>query len=750
MAVTRRRVLVSALVVGGGLAITAGLRRLDDGNARTKFGAGHPDETVLNAWLRVAPDGGITCGVHRAELGQGVATVLAMLLAEELDADWRRVRYAFTPLDKDYFNFGILAGGEPFGPVAGRPLAAAGTSVLRAVFRQIGLDVTIASSSTVDAWDTLRAAGAEARWRLQSAAAARFRVPVGRLVTTDGVVSDPETGQRAHLGELAADAARLAPAGRVPPKVPAAFRLLGRSLPRLDVPAKVTGSTRYAIDHVEPGMLFGAVRHAPAVGGRLGAVDPAPALAVPGVVRVVPVLDRAVVVLAADTWTAEQGAAQLALTAVSGPAVGDSAALDAAYRAALDDPAATVFVAPDGTAAPATATREAVYSLPFLAHACLEPMNCAARFAAGRLTLWAPTQAPVLVRDEAAKYTGLDPAGIDVRGQPIGGGFGRRADVDYAIEAAVVALAVPDTTVKLTWSRAEDLRHDMYRPMAVGRVRGGVTADGRIASLDYTLVSESVVASNNRRTPSPRGGEAAKDRTTLSGAIDHPYAVPVQRFAYVPRDDGIPVGFWRSVSASINPFLLESFIDELAAAAGADALEFRRRHLAGHDRHLEVLAAAAELAGWANPLPPGAGRGLALGENHGSVAALVVEVGPAADGLRVRRISAVVDCGFAVHPAAAEDQVTGGILDGYRAACLPGITLRGGAVEQGNFDGFPWLRLADAPPVAVRLISRPDARPAGIGEVGVPLVAPALANAIAAATGTRLRELPLAGAGFRA
>jgi isoquinoline 1-oxidoreductase beta subunit len=200
MAVTRRRVLVSALVVGGGLAVTAGLRRLDDGDARAKFGAGHPDETVLNAWLRVAPDGSITCGVHRAELGQGVATVLAMLLAEELDADWRRVRFEFTPLDKDYFNFGILAGGEPFGPVAGRPLAGAGTTVLRAVFRQIGLDVTIASSSTVDAWDTLRAAGAEARWRLQSAAAARFRVPVGRLQTTDGVVSDPETGQRAHLG----------------------------------------------------------------------------------------------------------------------------------------------------------------------------------------------------------------------------------------------------------------------------------------------------------------------------------------------------------------------------------------------------------------------------------------------------------------------------------------------------------------------------------------------------------------------
>jgi CO/xanthine dehydrogenase Mo-binding subunit len=304
-------------------------------------------------------------------------------------------------------------------------------------------------------------------------------------------------------------------------------------------------------------------------------------------------------------------------------------------------------------------------------------------------------------------------------------------------------MAVPGRLVQLTWSRADDIRHDMLRPMAVGRVRGAVDGDGRIASLDYTLVSESCVASNNRRTPSPRGGEAAKDRSTLSGAIDHPYAIPVQRFAYVPRDDGIPTGFWRSVSGSINPFLLESFIDELAAAAGVDPVEFRRRHLAGRARHLAVLDAVTRLAGWGMATAPGAGRGIAIGENHESVAALVVEVGPGPDGrLRARRISCAVDCRFAVHPDAARAQIVGGILDGYNAALQGRVTFDGGAVTEANFDTYPWIRLAEAPEVEVELLT-PGGRPAGVGEVGVPLVAPALANAVFAATGQRLRELPL-------
>ncbi|MBL8225235.1 MAG: xanthine dehydrogenase family protein molybdopterin-binding subunit [Chromatiales bacterium] len=746
MALSRRKVIVAGLAVAGGLGIVVGTRRLDDGDAVEKFAAGHPDEVALNAWIRVAADGWVTFGIHRAEMGQGVTTSLAMLLAEELDADWSRVRYEFTPVDNDYFNFGILAGGRPFGETEGRPLAKAGTALVREAFHQFGLSVTIASSSTVDAWDTLRAAAAEARARLLSAAGVRFSAPAGRLQVAAGVVSDPVTGQQAGFGELAADAVRMVSAGRVPPKAPESFRLLGTSPPRLDIPARVTGAAVYAIDQRQPGMLFGTVCHAPRAGGRIGAADTAAAAALPGVERVVPILDRGIAVLANDTWTAFRAAALVRVEPAEGDQSLSTPALEQAYRRALDEPGAVVFRSEgDAAAIPAGATTvTADYALPFLAHACMEPMNCAALFADGRLTLWAPTQAPTLARDEAAKYTGLDPALVDVRMQPIGGGFGRRADCDFVVEAAVAAMAVPGRMVQLTWSRADDIRHDMLRPMAVGRVRGAVDGEGRIASLDYTLVSESCVASNNRRTPSPRGGEAAKDRSTLSGAIDHPYAIPVQRFAYVPRDDGMPTGFWRSVSGSINPFLLESFVDELAAAAGADPVEFRRRHLEGQSRHLTVLDAVTRLAGWGTPTGPGVGRGIAIGENHESVAALVVEVGPGPDGrLRARRISCAVDCRFAVHPDAARAQIVGGILDGYSAALQGRVTLADGAIVEGNFDTYPWIRMADVPEVQVELLT-PGGRPAGIGEVGVPLVAPALTNAIFAATGQRVRELPLA------
>lgn len=747
MAMSRRRIIVAGLAIAGGLGVIVATRRLDDGDAKVKFGAGHPDEVALNGWIRIAPDGFTTFGIHRAEMGQGVTTALSMLLADDLDADWRRVGYEFTPLDKDYFNFGILAEGQPFGETEGRPLARTGTDLARAAFRQFGLSVTIASSSTIDAWDTLRQASAEARARLLAAGGVRFSAPAGRLVARDGIVTDPVTGQQADFGQLAADAARMVSAGRVPPKDPAAFRLVGTSPPRLDIPAKVTGATVYAIDQRQPGMLFGTVRHAPRTGGRIAAADTAAAAALPGVERVVPILDRGIAVLARDTWTAFRAAELIGLEPGPGDQAHDTADLEASYAAALADPGAVVFRSEgDLATGPAGATAVAAdYALPFLAHACLEPMNCAARFADGRLTLWAPTQAPTLARDEAAKYTGLDPSLVDVHMQPIGGGFGRRAECDFVIEAALAAMAVPGRMVQLTWTRADDLRHDTYRPMAVGRVRGAVAPDGRIASLDYTLVSESVVASNHRRTPSPRGGDAAKDRSTLSGAIDHRYAIPRQRFAYVPRDDGIPVGFWRSVSGSINPFLLESFIDELGAAAGADPVDFRRRHLAGQDRYLAVLDAVVRLAGWGAPVVPGGGRGIAVGENHQSVVALVAEVAPLADGrLHTRRLTCVVDCRFAVHPDAARAQVVGAILDGYNVALQGRITLAAGAVAEANFDSYPWLRLADAPEVVVELLT-PGGRPAGVGEVGVTVVAPALANAIFAATGRRPRSLPFTG-----
>lgn len=744
--------ILSGLAVGGGLGLLYARHRLDDGDARAKFASGAgPGESVLNAWLRIGTDGAIVCGVHRAEMGQGVTTSLPMLLAEELDADWRQVRYEFTPVDRDYFNFGILLRGEPLGPVEGRPLARAATGLIREVFHQLGMSLTISSSSTVDAWDSLRRAGAEARALLVGAAAERWGVPAGRLVTAASVVTDPVTGQTATYGELAAAAALRRPAGDVPLKQPAEFRLVGRSVPRLDVPAKVTGAARYSLDTRLPGLLFGVVRHPPRAGSRLGRVDDAAAQAVPGVSHVVRLGDRAVAVIAADTWTARRGAAALVLESAPGsPVQPDTAACTAAYRQALDAPDAAVFRDDDGLAAALGAGPLAAdYELPFLAHACLEPMNCTALFEPGtdpRLTIWAPTQAPSIARDEAAKAAGLAPAQVEIRSTLMGGGFGRRAEMDFVVEAVLAAVALPGRPVLLAWTREEDIRHDMYRPAATGRVRGEVGADGRIAALDYRLVSESAVASNFARTPTARGGDAAKDRSALGGALDQPYAVPAVRMAYVPRQDGIPTGFWRSVSHSINPFLVESFVDELAARAGADPVAFRLAHLAD-PRDRAVLSAAARLAGWQEPLPamPGRrrGRGVAFTASHGSRVAQVIEVAVAADGaLRVVRVSCVMDCGILVHPAMVEAQVTGAILDGLNAALQGRITLRDGVVEQGNFDDYPWLGMADVPEIRVEL--RPGGgRPGGVGEPGLPGVAPALANAVFAATGVRIRTLPV-------
>jgi isoquinoline 1-oxidoreductase beta subunit len=571
-------------------------------------------------------------------------------------------------------------------------------------------------------------------------------------VTAASIVTDPATGRTLTYGELAGAAARQRPSGKPVLKQPEEFRLLGRSLPRLDVPAKVTGTARFAIDTVLPGMLFGAVRHSPHVGGRIGSLDARAALAMPGVERVVPLGERAVAVLAADTWTAQRAANLLQIAPRAGdPRQPDSDALQNSYREALDSPTASVFRDDDGLAAALGSTPlTAVYELPFLAHACMEPMNCTALFEAGRLTVWAPTQAPSIARDEAAKAAGIAPAQVEIRSTLMGGGFGRRAEMDFVIEAAHAAVAVPGRPVKLTWSREEDLRHDMYRPAATGRVRGALGSDGRIAALDYTLVSESVVASNYRRTPTARGGEAAKDKTALSGAFSPRYALPIARMAYVPRDDGIPTGFWRSVSNSINPFLLESFMDELAASAGVDPVEFRLRHLEGKTAEQAVLRAAARLGRWREPLPGAAGRrfgrGVAFFESHDSLVGQVVEVSVADDGtLRVERVACVVDCRTVIHPAAVEAQITGGILDALNVALQGRITVRNGAVEQGNFNDYPWLKLAETPEIVVKLLPQ-GGRPGGVGEPGVPGIAPALANAIFAATGRRIRTLPLGAA----
>ncbi len=749
MTISRRTFIVSGLAAGGALGVWAVARRLDDGDAADAFAATTPGAIALNAWVKILPDGSVVCGVHRAEMGQGVTTALPMLLAEELDVEWGRVRFEFTLPDRDYFNFGLLLRGRPLGDTAGRPLAQLGERAARGALHALGLSMTVGSTSIVDAWDTLRPAGAAARALLLAAAARRWQVPVERLATAAGSVFDAATGRRAAYAELAAQAAQ----ERIPEDLqlrdPAAFRLVGTSPPRLDVPAKVTGAAEFGIDVRRPDMLYATVRHSPLAGTRLAGVDNlAEVSGMAGVAGVVRLGSSAVAVVAGDTWTALRGAQRLSLepepTDAQAP---DSEAMFTAWRQALDDTGAVVVReegdAPAALGAAATVL-EAHYEQPYLAHLCMEPMNCTALVEPGGVTVWVPTQAESIARDAAARAAEVAPARVTVHRTFLGGGFGRRAEMDFVTHAVRVAGAFPGRPVKLSYGREEDVRADMYRPATVARVRAALGPDGRIAALDYALASQSTLAGYVVRTPAPLGGNAGGDAAALEGAADLPYtAVPNLRCAWVAQQSPVPVGFWRSTGSSQNCFVIEAFMDELAAAAGADPLEFRLAHLADRPRHQAVLREAAARAGWSTPLPPGRGRGVALTASHGSIVAQVVEVAAAADGaIRVTRVVCVIDPGVVVHPDTVVAQVEGGVLDGLAAALHGRIALRGGAIEQGNFDDCRLLTLAEAPPVEVVLMPG-GGRPGGVGETAVPGAAPALVNAIFAATGRRVRRLPL-------
>lgn len=754
MAISRRKIVFGGLAAGGGLLVWSTARRLDDGDARQKFLASTPGSAVLNAWVKIAGDGTVTCGVHRAEMGQGVTTALPMLIAEELDVDWQRVRFEFTPVDRDYFNFGVLLRGQPLGDTQDRPLAHFGERLIRGAFHAMGMSLTLSSTSVVDAWDTLRPAAAAARAMLVKAAARRWATPADRLETARGEVLDPLTGLRAAYGDLAADAALERPPDAPALRQASQFRIIGTSPPRLDVPSKVTGSAVFGIDTVLSGMRYAAIRHSPLAGARIAAVDNAAEVAgMPGVEGIVRIGDRAVAVVASDTWSAMRAAARLSLKAETlDPVAPDTEVMFGAWRRALDDADPAVF-RDDGDAATAltagTAPFEAIYELPYLAHACMEPMNCTAIVDKGQVTVWVGTQAESIARDVAAETAGVDPASVTVHRTFMGGGFGRRAEMDFVAAAVAAAAAFPGRAVKLTYSREEDMRFDMYRPAAVARVRAALDVAGRIAAMDYTLVTQSVTASYFERTPTPRGGSARKDESVMSGALNLLYDVPNLRLAFVPQQSPVPAGFWRSVGNSHNGFIVESAIDELAAAAGQDPVAFRLSHLADRPQHAAVLREAAARAGWDTPLPPGAGRGIALIESHDSIVAQVVEVAvemEAASGalrsVAVTRVVCVIDCRTVIHPDIVVAQMQSGVMDGLASALHGQVTLRGGAVEQGNFHDYPLLRLAQAPLIEVHLLPR-GGRPGGVGEPGVPATAPALANAIHAATGQRVRRLPV-------
>ncbi|MGI9341779.1 MAG: molybdopterin cofactor-binding domain-containing protein [Gammaproteobacteria bacterium] len=737
---SRRGFILSGAAVGGGLIVAWSMRALDDGDAAAKFAGAGAAAHPLNAWLKIDTDGIVTCAIHRAEMGQGVTTGLAQLLIEELDGVWADTRFEFAPVDRDYFNFGILEDGRPFGDPDESLGAAAGTWAMRRVMHAVGLSLTVASTSIIDAWDTLRPAGAAARQMLIAAAARRWDVDAGSLHTEPGFVVDAAGTRRASYGELAAAAADERPPSDPPLKPPADYRLVGRDVPRLDAPMKVDGSAVFASDVELPDMLYAAIVHSPVVGSNVESYDATAAAAMPGVERIVRAGDNAVAVVASDTWSALQAADAVTITAAPVDLV-DTDDIDDRYFAKLDAEALVTIRDDEGTDASmdsAAATAFAEYTAPYLAHECMEPMSCVAHFTGDALSVWAGTQSNSVSRDVAAALAGLDKDKVEVHSTFLGGGFGRRAEMDSVTQAVAIALQFPGRPIKLTWSRQQDTRHGAYRPLAVARVRGAVDGDGALAAIDYRVVAQSVGADYARRTPSPRKVDDADDRNVISPTDRPLYSIANLRVGYVPVVAHVPVGFWRSVAYSLNPFFLESFIDELAHAANTDPLAFRRRALAGRDRHLAVLDAVEDAAGPAHP-----GRGYALVESHGSVIAHAIDVETeAGEFSRVARVTCAIDCGRPLHPDNIVAQTEGCIFNGLAAALYGRVDIENGRIRQRSFGAYARYLLADQPRIDVRIVPS-ERRPGGVGEVSLPGVAPALCNAIFAATGRRVRKLPI-------
>jgi isoquinoline 1-oxidoreductase beta subunit len=714
-------------------------------------------DIALNGWIKILPDNTVVLAMPRSEMGQGVHTALPQLAAEELDVPLSRVRIEQAGWDSVYGNVAMLVGNLPFHPSEeeqedGFGRVKAGRWIVGKLARELGLNATGGSSSIADAWDVVRTAAATARASLIGAASLQWKLPAEELQAVDGVVSHP-SGRTASYGELARFASATPP-GSVQLKDRKDWRVIGQPAPRLDVPAKVDGTARFGLDVRLPGMRFAALRLAPMLGGAPGRVDAQAALAMPGVERVLllPAFagSTAGIAAVADSyWRAQQAVQAVQVDwrpRPTGPL--DSQRIAAELQDAVKNRAGYRFYergAVEQAGGEGARTFEAWYSAPFLAHATLEPMNATARVAEGRVEVWAPTQVPRMCRAAAARVAGVPEDHVDLHVTLLGGGFGRRLEVDYVAQAVRVAMDVPGVPVQLIWSREEDMRHDFYRPMHVARLRATVEKSGEPVALQIKSAGDAISPRwMERGLPALTGPIDLPDKTASEGLFDQPYGFRHQRMEHVFTHTGVPVGFWRSVGHSHNAFFAESFIDELAVELQRDPVEFRRALLKDAPRHRAVLDLAAERAGWGLvSLPAGRARGIALHESFGAVVAQVAEVSLEKGVPRVHRVICAIDCGTVVNPQIVAQQVEGAVVFGLTAALHGRIDIRDGSVQQGNFRDYPMLTLASAPQVETYIV--PSERPpAGVGEPGVPPVAPAVASALFRLTGKRHRSLPFA------
>jgi len=697
--VSRRDFLKTGAAAGGALLLGVALPSSRAQAAGTT--------SMPNAWVKIGSDDSITILSARYEMGQGVYTALPTLVAEELEVDLAKIKVEIAPAGPPYIN--SLLGGQ----------------------------ITGGSTSIVEGYDKLRVAGAQARTMLVSAAAQKWAVDPSACRASAGAVQGPG-GQKATYGELAEAASKLPVPQDVKLKAHKDSRYVGKPVNRLDSAAKIDGTAEYGIDVKLPGMLYASLAQCPVIGGKVASLDDARAKAMPGVKHVVKITDGVAVV--ADSWW-QAKTARDALVIKWDEGAGrtlSSEGISAGLKAAAAKPGAVIKKLGDVDAGGKGAAKslQADYELPFLAHAPMEPMNFTADVQKDSCLVYGPTQFQQLAQGIAAQVTGLKPEQVTVKTTFLGGGFGRRIDVDFVAQAAEISKAIGGGPVKLVWTREDDMTHDFYRPTSFHQMAGALDAQGRPIVLKFHLTSPSVTS----RLFPPVVKYGVDPFMTEAAAV--PYDIPNQLADVVIHDTGLRVGYWRSVSHALNSFAYESFIDELAHAAGKDPYEFRRALLEKQPRLKHVLELAATKSGWGTKPAAGRARGIALMEGYGTSMAQVAEVSVTGNKVRVHRVTVAADPGRMVNPNIVRQQLEGSIIYGLSAALYGEVTLKDGRVQQTNFHNYPVVRMPDSPAIDIHLVDS-DEKPAGIGEPGTALISPAVANAVFAATGKRLRKLPL-------
>jgi len=731
----RRQFLkVSAAIAGGllvGIHMTGCDKRAD---VSTKKGKDQTPTFAANAWIRIGRDDSVTVSLHHSEMGQGVMTALPMLVAEELEVDWSQVRTEFAPAAPVYKN------------------------------PTYKVQMTAGSTSVKTSWEDLRQAGAVTRELLIAAAAQTWGVPSSECRAVKGTVVHHSSGRRLRYGELVDRAAQIPMPKDVPLKKPSEFKIIGKRMPRLDTSIKVDGSAVFGIDIQMPGLLVATVVHPPVFGTKAVSFDASRAKALPGVHHVI-AIDRGIAVVAGTFWQAKKGAEALQVKWERGDnedlnneiirtrwtdlahKEGDAVCNDGDTKEALEKAAKAL---------------RAVYEVPYEAHATPEPMNCTAHVHKDGCDIWVPTQNQDAAQETAAKIAGFDLEAVHIHTTLLGGGFGRRIEADYVAEAVQISKAI-QAPVKVIWTREEDIQHDFYRPATYNVLQAGLDKDGWPTAWTHRIVGPAIMTRIIPQfvpsmvppwIPMPLKDLSAwlagvfvprfkTDEQATAGAITMPYAIQNVRVEYIKDDPGIPTGFWRSIGHSQNAFVVESFIDEIAAATGKDPFALRHELLQKAPRLRAVLELAAQKAGWGKPKSREVHCGIAVHDYHGTAVAQVAEVSVDLKGrIKVHRVVCAVDCGIVVNPKIVEAQMESAIVFGLTATLKSAVTIRKGRVEQSNFHDFPLLRMDEMPKVEVHIVPS-TSPPGGIGETGVPPIAPAVAFAVFAATGKRVRKLPI-------